>query len=63
MYESDCVCGCDVFGNGVICIREGENWNSIELVFHDIEDICILNDCIVYLNKNGRINALQSSYS
>ena len=55
VYESDCVCGCDVFGNGVICIREGENWNSIELVFHDIEDICILNDCIVYLNKNGRM--------
>lgn len=55
VYEDDCVCGCDVFGECVICIREGRYWNCIEIPLKDIIDVCILTDLIVCLNKNGNV--------
>lgn len=61
VYERDCVCGCDVFGNGVICVREREYWNSVKIGHNDIEDICILNEMICCLIKNGNVICMNES--
>lgn len=55
VYERDCLCSCDVYGNGMISMREGEYWNNMKIECDDIEDICILNDWIICLRKNGNV--------
>ena len=55
VYERDCLCSCDVYGNGMISVREREYWNSVKIECDEIEDICILNDWIVCLRKNGNV--------
>ena len=61
VYRGEYLCGCDVFGNGVICLRVEEHWSCIRVPVYDIQDICILDDYVMCLKKNGMIVCVDGS--